>query len=57
MHSQRNPGFSGFAPLSISEVQSYACIYGVEFTPWELDTMWAIDRKVREVLAPDTKEQ
>jgi hypothetical protein len=56
MHLQRDPGFSGLAPLSIVEVQSYARMYGIEFSPWELDALWAIDRKTREVLSP-TKEQ
>ena len=50
MHSQRDPGFSGVTPLSISEVRAYASLYQVRFTSWELDTLWAIDRVAREVL-------
>lgn len=40
---QRRNGMSGLHPLTWGDVGAYSRLYNVHFTPWELDTLRALD--------------
>lgn len=40
---QRRSGGMGPSSLTFTDVEAYQRLYGVQFTPWELDTLFAID--------------
>lgn len=43
-------GAFGVAPISHQQLAAAAALYGVTFTPWEVETLFAVDRAVIEVL-------
>lgn len=46
-------GSNGFgpSPLSLANIQAYATLYGVAFTPWELDVLLDLDIVVLKTLS------
>jgi hypothetical protein len=42
LHSQRGGGL-GPAPISCADVLAYQQLHGVELTPWEVDSLRALD--------------
>lgn len=50
-------GSAGFGPARIShaEMEAWARLHGVQLTPWEVETLFALDGEVVSVLASDRK--
>lgn len=49
--SSRQQGMSGAIGLQRTEVESWQRLYGVRLTPWELDTLFAMDGAMRNAAA------
>lgn len=51
------PGGSGFKYISQQEIAAYCANYGVRFTPWELDTLRALDNVAATISAKHKQAQ
>jgi hypothetical protein len=43
----RGQAFDGMAPLSCTEVQAWCQLHQVRLTPWEVETLFTMDRAAR----------
>lgn len=49
-------GGLGVAPISLRDVQAYSEVYGVEFSPWEVETLLSADASVMVRIAEQTRK-
>lgn len=47
----RVPGGMGIGPITLSEIAAWQGVFGVRLTPWEVETILAIDRAVLSVVS------
>lgn len=57
MSSGRQAGLGGAGPIPPSEVLAWQQLQGVRFTPWELDTLRAMDDAALGVLADQRRAE
>jgi hypothetical protein len=50
LHPRRAPGMNGPAALTPSDLLAWQQLYGVEFTPFEVETLFALDDAAVNVL-------
>lgn len=43
-------GMVGPGPIPLSEIVAYQSLHGIQFLPWELDCLLALDRLFRSVM-------
>jgi hypothetical protein len=46
LHSKRRAAFFGVSPLCFEDIESYQRLMGITLTPWEVETILALDSKV-----------
>lgn len=56
LHGSRPSGF-GAAAIAPSEVVAWCALHGVRLTPWEVDTLAAVDRAVVAVMNKQQAEK
>ncbi len=50
LHRGRAVAVDGIRPLSVREIAAYADLYGFRWTPWEIDTLLALDQRIVDLL-------
>ena len=51
----RAPTVEGLAPITCTEIEAWQRLAGVRLTPWEADTLLAVDRSARTAAAQNRK--
>ena len=55
LHHARGGAGLGPSPISPHDLLAYQQLHDVQFTPWEIDTLQALDRTALAAAARDTK--
>jgi len=51
MNNQRSIGEAGIAPIPFSEILSWSRLHKIELTPFEVETLTALDRLYIEIVS------
>lgn len=52
----RAPAFEGMGPITCVELEAWQRLHGVAFTPWEAETLLAMDRAARSAYGTTAKD-
>lgn len=50
LRGTQSPAAGGAAPISMTEIAAWQGVFGVQLTPWEVETVLALDRAALAVL-------
>lgn len=50
LSATRAPAFEGLAAITCTEIEAWQRLHGLRLTPWEVETLLAVDRAARSAL-------